>query len=171
MPALRGAVLAFGTDEAMTRTAELEEIPDGAWALRGERGLTYADDLPAGNELTEGEWWGPFYDGEPLVSLDEDFAEAAGLEIGDRMTFGVLGVERTVRVANFRRIDWESLGFNYVFVFSPNALRDAPHIIDKKISLDRLNGAVQVFKGSAREGAIAFPANVNVAAALGLAGF
>ena len=135
VPALRGAVLAFGTDEAMTRTAELEEIPDGAWALRGERGLTYADDLPAGNELTEGEWWGPFYDGEPLVSLDEDFAEAAGLEIGDRMTFGVLGVERTVRVANFRRIDWESLGFNYVFVFSPNALRDAPHNLAAMIEL------------------------------------
>ena len=135
VPALRGAVLAFGTDEAMTRTAELEEIPDGAWALRGERGLTYADDLPAGNELTEGEWWGPFYDGEPLVSLDEGFAEAAGLEIGDRMTFGVLGVERTVRVANFRRIDWESLGFNYVFVFSPNALRDAPHNLAAMIEL------------------------------------
>ena len=135
VPALRGAVLAFGTDEAMTRTAELEEIPDGAWALRGERGLTYADDLPAGNELTEGEWWGPFYDGEPLVSLDEDFAEAAGLEIGDRMTFGVLGVERTVRVASFRRIDWESLGFNYVFVFSPNALRDAPHNLAATIEL------------------------------------
>ncbi len=135
VPALRGAVLAFGTDEAMTRTAELEEIPDGAWALRGERGLTYADDLPAGNELTEGEWWGPFYDGEPLVSLDEDFVEAAGLEIGDRMTFGVLGVERTVRVANFRRIDWESLGFNYVFVFSPNALRDAPHNLAATIEL------------------------------------
>ena len=135
VPALRGAVLAFGTDEAMTRTAELEEIPDGAWALRGERGLTYADDLPVGNELTEGEWWGPFYDGEPLVSLDEDFAEAAGLEIGDRMTFGVLGVERTVRVANFRRIDWESLGFNYVFVFSPNALRDAPHNLAATIEL------------------------------------
>ena len=135
VPALRGAVLAFGTDEAMTRTAELEEIPEGAWALRGERGLTYADDLPAGNELTEGEWWGPFYDGEPLVSLDEDFAEAAGLEIGDRMTFGVLGVERTVRVANFRRIDWESLGFNYVFVFSPNALRDAPHNLAATIEL------------------------------------
>jgi putative ABC transport system permease protein len=135
VPALRGAVLAFGTDEAMTRTAELEEIPDGAWALRGERGLTYADNLPVGNELTEGEWWGPFYDGEPLVSLDEDFAEAAGLEIGDRMTFGVLGVERTVRVANFRRIDWESLGFNYVFVFSPNALRDAPHNLAATIEL------------------------------------
>jgi aspartate dehydrogenase len=52
----------------------------------------------------------------------------------------------------------------------PNALKDAPHIIDNNISLDRLNGAIQVFKGSAREGAKAFPANVNVAAALGLAG-
>jgi aspartate dehydrogenase len=52
----------------------------------------------------------------------------------------------------------------------PNALRDAPHIIDNNISLDRLNGAIQVFEGSAREGAKAFPANVNVAAALGLAG-
>ena len=52
----------------------------------------------------------------------------------------------------------------------PNALNDAPYIIDNNISLDRLNGAVQVFTGSAREGAKAFPANVNVAAALGLAG-
>ena len=51
VPALRGAVLAFGTDEAMTRTAELEEIPDGAWALRGDRGLTYAETIcqPATN--------------------------------------------------------------------------------------------------------------------------
>ena len=135
VPALRGSVLAFGDDTAMTRTAELEEIPDGAWALRGERGLTYADALPDGNELTAGSWWGPMYEGEPLVSLDEDFAQAAGLEIGDLMTFGVLGVERTVRVANLRRIDWESLGFNYVFVLSPNALRDAPHNLAATIQL------------------------------------
>ena len=52
----------------------------------------------------------------------------------------------------------------------PNALINAPHIIDNDINLDGLNGAVKVFEGSAREGAMAFPANVNVAAALGLAG-
>jgi len=52
----------------------------------------------------------------------------------------------------------------------PNALRDAPHIVDNNINLDGLNGATRVFSGSAREGAMAFPANVNVAAALGLAG-
>ncbi|QYJ06657.1 ABC transporter permease [Qipengyuania flava] len=135
VPALRGTVLAYGPEGAMTRTADLTEIPDGAWALRGERGLTYSDTLPEGNELTSGEWWGPFYEGEPLVSLDEDFAEAAGLEIGDTMTFGVLGIERTVRVANTRMVDWESMGFNYVFVFSPNALRDAPHNLAATVEL------------------------------------
>ena len=135
VPALRGSVLAFGPEGAMTRTADLDDIPEGAWALRGERGLTYADEIPQGNELTAGNWWGPFYTGEPLVSVDEDFAEAAGLKIGDLITFGVLGVERSARIANLRRIDWESMGFNYVFVLSPNALRDAPHNLAATIEL------------------------------------
>ena len=52
----------------------------------------------------------------------------------------------------------------------PNALQGAPHIVENNITLEGLNGATCVFKGSAREGAAAFPANVNVAAAVGLAG-
>ncbi|MFA6219477.1 MAG: FtsX-like permease family protein [Erythrobacter sp.] len=142
VPALRGSVLAFGPQDALTRTADLAEIPDGAWALRGERGLTYADNVPLGNTITRGKWWGPFYSGEPLVSIDEDFARAAGLEIGDMLTFGVLGVEKRARVASFRRIDWESMGFNHVFVLSPNALRDVPHNLAATIELspDRPTG-------------------------------
>ena len=135
VPALRGAVLAFGSKDNMTRTATLEEIPDGAWALRGERGLTYSDTVPDGNSVTDGEWWGQMYDGEPLVSIDEEFARAAGLEIGDYLTFGVLGVEVNARIANTRRIDWESMGFNYVFVLSPNALRDTPHNLAATVEL------------------------------------
>lgn len=137
VPALRGSVLAFGPEGRMTRTADLEELPEGAWALRGERGLTYADDVPLGNTITKGSWWGPLYAGEPLVSIDEEFAEAAGLEIGDRLTFGILGVEKSARIASFRRIDWESMGFNYVFVLSPNALRDVPHNLAATIELSQ----------------------------------
>src|SRR5690606_10067707 len=135
VPALRGAVLAYGPRDAMTRVADLEEIPDGAWGLRGERGLTYADRVPPGNAVVEGEWWGPMWAGEPLVSVDEELAAAAGIEVGDYITVGVLGVERTARVANLRRIDWESMGFNYVFVFSPNVLADAPHNLAATIDL------------------------------------
>lgn len=135
VPALRGSVLAFGPDGDMTRTSSLEEIPDGAWPLRGERGLTYAAQLPPGNSLTEGVWWGPMYEGEPQVSIDEEFASAAGLEVGDMLTFGVLGVEVTARIANLRQIDWESMGFNYVFVLSPNALRETPHNLAATVEL------------------------------------
>ncbi|GAA3800832.1 ABC transporter permease [Qipengyuania pelagi] len=151
VPALRGAVLAFGAEGAMTRTAELEEIPDGAWALRGERGLTYADGVPPGNTIVEGEWWGPFHEGEPLVSVDQEFAEAAGLEIGDLLTFGVLGTERTARIANLRTIDWESLGFNYVFVLSPNALDDVPHNLAATIELTPGTPTAPILQGLVRE--------------------
>jgi len=135
VPALRGAVLAYGPQGAMTRVADLEEIPEGGWALRGERGLTYSDEVPPGNVVTTGEWWSADYSGENLVSLDEEFANAVGLGLGDYITVGVLGVERTARVANLRRIDWESMGFNYVFVFSPNTLADAPHNLAATIEL------------------------------------
>jgi len=52
----------------------------------------------------------------------------------------------------------------------PKGLVGAPYLVANGISLDRLNGPVKVFEGTAREGARGFPANVNVAAALSLAG-
>ena len=52
----------------------------------------------------------------------------------------------------------------------PNGLEGAPHLVNNNISVEGLNAAKLVFEGSAREGAIGFPANVNVAAALALAG-
>lgn len=127
LPTLRGTILAFGPIDQMTRVSDLEEIPDRAWALRGERGLTYTNDLPVGNSLIEGSWWEKEYAGEPLVSVDAELARAINLEIGDYITIGILGTERDVRVANLRLIDWESMGFNYALVFSRNALEDVPH--------------------------------------------
>jgi aspartate dehydrogenase len=52
----------------------------------------------------------------------------------------------------------------------PRSLLDAPTIQQQGIDLAALRSPLQVFSGSAREGARLFPANVNVAAALGLAG-
>jgi len=47
----------------------------------------------------------------------------------------------------------------------PGGLAGAPYLIANGISLDGLNSALCVFKGSARDAAAAFPANVNVVAA------
>ena len=154
VPMLRGSVVAFGPDEAMTRTAELEEIPEGGWALRGERGLTYADTLPEGNVVTAGRWWQPATTARE-VSVDEDFAKAVGLKLGDRITFGVLGVETSATVTSFRRIDWQSMGFNFVFITSPPVLANAPHNLSATVDLPPgtatgplLRGLVRTFPSS-----------------------
>lgn len=52
----------------------------------------------------------------------------------------------------------------------PEGLSGAPYLVDNAISVTDLTSAICVFKGNAREAAIAFPANVNVVAALSLAG-
>ena len=52
----------------------------------------------------------------------------------------------------------------------PNGLVGAPYLVKHNISLEGLNTAKCVFTGTAREAAAGFPANVNVVAALSLAG-
>ena len=133
--ALRGSIVAYGPANAMTRVADLKQIPDNAWPLRGDRGLTYSDALPEGNVLTQGAWWTPNYTGEPLVSVDDDLRTVLGLKLGDRIAVSILGVERSAKIASFRQINWENMGFNYVLVFSPNAIADAPHNLAATISL------------------------------------
>jgi aspartate dehydrogenase len=52
----------------------------------------------------------------------------------------------------------------------PNGLEGAPYLVEHGISVAGLNTAKLVFSGTAREAAAGFPANVNVVAALSLAG-
>lgn len=134
VPALRGTILAYGPPTQMVRVADLRSIPEGAWALRGDRGLTYADSVPQGNVITAGRWWSRDHHG-PEVSIDEALAKVLDLHLGDRLTISLMGVERSATITSFRRIDWESFGFNYVLVFSPDAISDAPHNLAATIEL------------------------------------
>ena len=52
----------------------------------------------------------------------------------------------------------------------PDGLDGAPYLVERGISLKGLAAPLKIFDGTAREGARGFPANVNVAAALSLAG-
>ena len=52
----------------------------------------------------------------------------------------------------------------------PNGLAGAPHLVNNAISVEGLNEAKLVFSGTARDAAAGFPANVNVVAALAMAG-
>ena len=52
----------------------------------------------------------------------------------------------------------------------PSGLEGAPYLVERGISLKGLKEPTKIFDGSARDGARGFPANVNVAVALSLAG-
>jgi aspartate dehydrogenase len=52
----------------------------------------------------------------------------------------------------------------------PAAWKDIPYVLEKGIDLGQITRACTLFEGPAREGVPLFPANVNIAAALSLAG-
>ncbi len=123
IPALRGSITEF----AGQRVDELAQLPEGAWVLRGDRGLTYSAALPQGSVLVAGSWWPAGYRGPPLVSVEEEVAKSLGLKIGDTLTVNVLGVEVQAKVASLRAVEWDNFGLNYVLVFSPGSFDAAPH--------------------------------------------
>ncbi|PCK87210.1 glycosyl transferase family 1 [Rhizobium sophoriradicis] len=123
VPMLRGRIVAFNGEDV----SKMNVPAAGRWVLNGDRGITYADTLPENAALTEGSWWDKDYSGEPLVSFSSEEAHELGLKIGDTVTVNVLGRNITAKIANLRRVQWESLSINFVMVFSPNTFRGAPH--------------------------------------------
>lgn len=131
VPALRGTIVAY----AGQRVADMAERPEGAWFLRGERGVTYSATLPQGSDLVAGKWWAADYAGPPLLSLDAEAARILNLTVGDTMTVSVLGREIEAKIASLRKVNWDTMGFNYVLVFSPNTLKAAPHSLTATITM------------------------------------
>jgi len=123
VPSLRGSVVAVRG----IRVTDMKPVPKGAWILNGDRGLTYSARLAEGNEIVAGKWWPADYAGPPLISVEEQAASALDLKPGDSMTLSVLGVEIEAKVASIRRVNWETMGFNFGIVFAPGTLEGAPH--------------------------------------------
>ena len=122
VPMMRGRII--GVKGARAETLHAGE--DAAWALDGDRGITFSARPPEGAQIIEGAWWDEDTK-EPQVSLESKVAKGLGLELGDAITVNVLGREITARVANFRRVDWRSYAINFVMVFSPATFAGAPY--------------------------------------------
>jgi putative ABC transport system permease protein len=120
---LRGRIVAARGVKA----EELSPSNDSEWVLQSDRGLSYTGEIPRGSKVVEGQWWGPNYDGPPLVSIEKKIADGLGLKIGDQIVVNVLGRNIPATIANLRTVDWQSLGINFVLVFSPNTFKGAPH--------------------------------------------
>ena len=123
VPMLRGRIVGARGVPA----EDLKPKPEAAWVLQSDRGITYTSQLPAGSRIVAGDWWTSDYSGPPLVSFEKQIADGLGLKLGDEITVNVLGRNFSARIANLRSVDWNSLGINFVLVFSPGAFHGAPH--------------------------------------------
>ena len=123
VPLLRGRIAAV----AGVPADELNPPPDVRWVLNGDRGITYAADLPGNSAIDQGTWWEADYGGPPLVSVESEIAEGLGLNIGDTIAINVLGREILATVANTRTLEWRTMAINFVMVFSPGTFQGAPY--------------------------------------------
>lgn len=133
VPSLRGRIVRI----AGKPVEEVDIDPGVAWAVRGDRALTYAVHPPEGAEIVEGAWWPEDYAGPPLISFDAGVARGFGVGLGDTLTLNVLGRDITATIGSLREIDWRSLRFDFAIIFAPGTLEGAPHTHIAAVSVPR----------------------------------
>lgn len=104
------------------------------WVLRQEHRATYRPELKANETILAGEWWHGAVGAEDAdsaaapvrVSVEEELAEDLRVGVGDEIVWMVGGVEYASVVANVRDVDWAGFDANFLAVFEPGAMEDAP---------------------------------------------
>ncbi len=101
-----------------------------------------------------------------LLGHEEWFREADALGVNILITSGAIAGLDGIRGAAVGRVDSVTLTTRK----PPRGLAGAPYIVENRIDLDALAEERVIFDGTAREACRGFPSNVNVSAALSLAG-
>jgi putative ABC transport system permease protein len=101
---------------------EAEEKEEGQVQGRlGRRQVTWADDLPPDNLITDGAWWGEAVDAG-YVSIEDEYAGWLDIEIGDRVEFEINQQTVFAEVSSFRSVRWDNMQPNFFIIFSPGTI-------------------------------------------------
>lgn len=94
--------------------------------IEREFNLSWRSDLPDGNRVVAGQWFGSDESGQALASVEEGLAKTLGIRMGDELAFVVAGVEKTLRVSSLRKLSWDSMRVNFFVLAPPGVIEDAP---------------------------------------------
>lgn len=89
-----------------------------------ELNLTWSSELPQGNIIERGQWFGP--ESKAEVSVESRQAERLALNLGDTISFSVGGIPKVATVTSIRKVDWNTLQPNFFMVLSPDLMQDIP---------------------------------------------
>ena len=111
------------TDEAAAQSGSQAE-GRGETRVRGRlsrRQVTWADEVPSGNRITAGTWWGENAEAG-YVSTEEEYAGWLDLKLGDRLEFEVNQQLVSAEVSSFRSVRWDNMQPNFFIIFSPGTI-------------------------------------------------
>lgn len=87
-----------------------------------EFNLSSAAVMQADNKLLEGRWWLADEAAAPLLSLEQDIAEALNIKLGDKLTYDIAGSKIILTVTSIRKVEWDSMRANFFAVTPPQTL-------------------------------------------------
>ncbi|WP_040248950.1 ABC transporter permease [Psychroserpens mesophilus] len=97
------------------------------WLLNHEFRTTYRNTLIDSEEVIEGSWIPELKSEDSVViSISDNLAADAKLNVGDAMVFNVQGVLMQTTVGSIRKVDWTQLQLNFSILFPKGVLEDAP---------------------------------------------
>jgi len=88
--------------------------------------LSWIETPQADNRVVKGQWWSPHQFSAALLSVEQGYAEALGLDLGDELTYRIADQELTVTVSSFRMVGWDSFRPNFFLLVPPGLLKDFP---------------------------------------------
>jgi putative ABC transport system permease protein len=88
-----------------------------------EFNLSYTDQLPPGNRITDGKW---ITGDAPQISIETGLAKTLKLKLGDQLTFEVAGEKITAPITSLRKLDWGSMRVNFFVIMPPAQLSSSP---------------------------------------------
>lgn len=102
-------------------------------ALQRELNLSWTENIPEGNQVTEGKW-----DADPeksWVSVEGGLAKTLGLKLGDTVGFRINNRDLIAQVTSLRKVDWSSFRPNFFMLFKPGLLNEFPKTMVTSIYL------------------------------------
>jgi len=91
-----------------------------------EYNLTWSETMQTDNRLVSGKWWPPEKSDTMELSVEQEYAETLGLNLGDVMTFTIGGETISGRITSLRWVEWDSFNVNFFIVANPGSLDESP---------------------------------------------
>lgn len=126
VPTVRSRILAINGNYVLGGERDVRQQ---SGQIGREYVLTYRSTLVGEEEITAGEFWQPTPSQSPEISMEEGLARQLKIEVGNTVTFDILGQKLDARVTSLRKLDVKNPRSTFLILFRPGSLDKAPQTL------------------------------------------